>query len=248
MIKFFNKLRRKLIEEKRISAYFSYAVGEVFLVVIGILIALQVNNYNENKKLQNSASEHLLVVKEDLQKDREVLVSFRSKTKIQIEACDRIIDYFKGVKPRYIDLSSDLVQILLEQNFKNSDNGISLLLNNGEISILDQELQTLISEWTSQAEFIVDREQISNNFIQRNYEPYLIGNYSFIMGKGNSNPMFAELYKNDTREALQLSQLDFREDLALEKYVFGRRYQCIEQFNAYDKGIAIMDSLLEKIE
>lgn len=50
MLRFFRNIRQKLIEQENVRKYFFYAIGEVFLVVIGILIALQVNNWNENNK------------------------------------------------------------------------------------------------------------------------------------------------------------------------------------------------------
>ncbi|MEM8998975.1 MAG: DUF6090 family protein [Bacteroidota bacterium] len=50
MIKFFRKIRQKLLSENKFSKYLIYAVGEIVLVVIGILIALQINNWNENRK------------------------------------------------------------------------------------------------------------------------------------------------------------------------------------------------------
>jgi len=53
MIKFFRKIRQNLLLEGRTSKYFKYAVGEIILVVIGILIALSINNWNEIRKNQN---------------------------------------------------------------------------------------------------------------------------------------------------------------------------------------------------
>ena len=47
MISLFRKIRQKLIDENKIGSYLKYAIGEILLVVIGILIALQVNNYRE---------------------------------------------------------------------------------------------------------------------------------------------------------------------------------------------------------
>ncbi len=52
MIKFFRKIRQKLLSENKFSKYLLYAIGEIVLVVIGILIALQINNWNENTKAQ----------------------------------------------------------------------------------------------------------------------------------------------------------------------------------------------------
>lgn len=50
MIKFFRKIRQKLLSENKFSKYLIYAIGEIVLVVIGILIALQINNWNEDNK------------------------------------------------------------------------------------------------------------------------------------------------------------------------------------------------------
>ena len=50
MLKFFRKIRQNLIKENKASKYLLYAIGEIFLVVIGILIALQLNTNKENKE------------------------------------------------------------------------------------------------------------------------------------------------------------------------------------------------------
>lgn len=69
MIKFFRKIRLKLLSENKFSKYLIYAIGEIILVVIGILIALQVNNWNGN--IQNKKTEILLLksLKQDLELD-----------------------------------------------------------------------------------------------------------------------------------------------------------------------------------
>ena len=53
MIKFFRKIRYDLMEKNKTGKYLKYAIGEIILVVIGILIALQINNWNEKSKLKN---------------------------------------------------------------------------------------------------------------------------------------------------------------------------------------------------
>jgi len=52
MIKFFRKIRQNLLRENKTRKYYKYAIGEITLVVIGILIALQINNWNENIEKQ----------------------------------------------------------------------------------------------------------------------------------------------------------------------------------------------------
>ncbi len=54
MIKFFRKIRQRLLTENKFSKYLIYAIGEIILVVIGILIALQINNWNELNKIKKS--------------------------------------------------------------------------------------------------------------------------------------------------------------------------------------------------
>jgi len=60
MIKFFRKIRQNLLIENKTGKYFKYAIGEILLVVIGILIALQINNWNEQSKAKKSAEIQLL--------------------------------------------------------------------------------------------------------------------------------------------------------------------------------------------
>ncbi len=50
MIKFFRKIRQNLLIENKIGKYLKYAIGEIILVVIGILFALSINNWNESRK------------------------------------------------------------------------------------------------------------------------------------------------------------------------------------------------------
>ena len=73
MIKFFRKIRQQLLSENKISKYLLYAIGEIILVVIGILIALQINNANENYK--STIQEHLYL-KRLLSENKEDINTF----------------------------------------------------------------------------------------------------------------------------------------------------------------------------
>ena len=77
MIKFFRKIRQNLIMENKTSQYFKYAIGEIVLVVIGILIALQINNWNENRKIEIKIKNSLVALRNDLIQDTLLIIEGR---------------------------------------------------------------------------------------------------------------------------------------------------------------------------
>ncbi len=69
MLKFFRKIRQNLLSEGKTTKYFKYAIGEIVLVVIGILIALQINNWNEERKEKESLNAIYNLLISDLESD-----------------------------------------------------------------------------------------------------------------------------------------------------------------------------------
>ena len=93
MLKFFRHIRKRLVEQNKIRTYFFYAIGEILLVVIGILIALQVNNWNEQRKmnlLEVSYYENLL---QDLQTDSTEYAFRKRNAGTNIDKMLNIIDF-----------------------------------------------------------------------------------------------------------------------------------------------------------
>ena len=83
MIKFFRHIRKSLIEKNQMGKYFKYAIGEIILVMIGILLALQVNNWNENRKYRAQEKNLLIGLKQDLiesKKEIESTISYNDST------------------------------------------------------------------------------------------------------------------------------------------------------------------------
>ncbi len=80
MIPFFRKIRKKIADDNKPMKYMRYAVGEILLVVIGILIALQINNWNEDRKIEKKIKSFFTEIQIDLEKDilraNEILDSF----------------------------------------------------------------------------------------------------------------------------------------------------------------------------
>ncbi len=73
-MKIFRKIRQSLIKEGNISKYLTYAVGEIFLVMIGILLAFQVNNWNTQQKINKAESVSYANVKRQINEDKNVII------------------------------------------------------------------------------------------------------------------------------------------------------------------------------
>ena len=69
MIKLFQKIRKNLVAEGKTTKYFKYAIGEIVLVVIGILIALQINNWNEDQKKKKQLNSIYAIIEQNLKTD-----------------------------------------------------------------------------------------------------------------------------------------------------------------------------------
>ncbi|MBK9643335.1 MAG: hypothetical protein IPO72_19160 [Saprospiraceae bacterium] len=69
MIKFFNKIKQKLLSESKFNKYLIYAFGEIVLIVIGILIALSINNANDSKNQRQKELTLLTEMRQNLQID-----------------------------------------------------------------------------------------------------------------------------------------------------------------------------------
>ena len=79
MIKFFRKIRYDLMEKNKTKKYFKYAIGEIVLVVVGILIALQLNNANENWKREKLKQELLIELKSKIMADTVSLTNEKER-------------------------------------------------------------------------------------------------------------------------------------------------------------------------
>lgn len=86
MITFFRKIRQKLLAENRFSKYLLYAIGEIVLVVIGILIALQINTWSENQKIRAEEKKLIAGLIQNIEEDIENLRTVKKNDSIFIDA------------------------------------------------------------------------------------------------------------------------------------------------------------------
>ena len=98
MIKYFRRIRQKLLRENRFSKYLLYAVGEIVLVVIGILIALQINNSNEKRKAIIKEKNSVVSIYQDLKRDLGNIEKNIEKLTYQYNTSLEALDALKSKK------------------------------------------------------------------------------------------------------------------------------------------------------
>lgn len=98
MIRFFRKIRQRLLSENKVTKYLVYAAGEIILVTLGILMALQMNTWNENRKKQIQANIYLNELKNDVQFDISNLTKMIADNQERIDNTEKIIYGFATKK------------------------------------------------------------------------------------------------------------------------------------------------------
>lgn len=146
MINFFRKVRKNLLNSNRAGKYLLYAIGEIFLVVIGILLALQINNWNENRKerkLETSILNEILV---NLEKD---VANLNSKTELNeffINNNKVILNHLKNKTPITDSLRQYYASLYGRGNFQPITVAYDNLKSNGINIIKNDSLRLAISE------------------------------------------------------------------------------------------------------
>lgn len=96
-MKLFRNQRNKLLENKKIGKYLAYAIGEIILVVIGILIAVSLNNWNQNRKEKQQLINIYTIIKDDLNNDLQEIDKIQSTYKAQSSIFFKVLN--DSVKP-----------------------------------------------------------------------------------------------------------------------------------------------------
>jgi len=133
MIKFFRKIRKNLLIENKAGKYFKYAIGEIILVVIGILIALTINNWNQNR-IQNQKTKVIFnqIISElvlDIKIIQDVNNVYLNKKSLIDEFVNTDFKNIKSQNKETIDESKLINMIRTYAPLTIHDRGFNLLMN-----------------------------------------------------------------------------------------------------------------------
>lgn len=195
MIKFFRRIRQNLLSEGKTSKYFKYAIGEIILVVIGILIALQINNWNENKKKETLKSEYKIALINDYSKDTIQVKTRLLRNNLRIERINSIGDsiengHFNNLESYYRLYSDEFIGMRVTNVY--NTNSFNLLISSGKIDLFDKDLRKELME--------LNRLQNFEKTVQNGNKSLLL---DFMQNMGSKYPNFGSpLSENATHKLL----------------------------------------------
>ncbi|WP_297691599.1 DUF6090 family protein [uncultured Eudoraea sp.] len=172
MIGFFRKIRKQLAGDNKPLKYARYAIGEIVLVMIGILLALQVNNWNINKQETKELHSYLNSIKNNLKSD---LISIEEIKLFRESSIAYSKNYLKIVKKDNITIEDYNTlenlklrsSVFIDTYFKSKKSGFEALKNSGFIRRLNgTDLEAELNEYYYLIEKISDQETSLNNTIE----------------------------------------------------------------------------------
>ena len=179
MIKFFRHIRKQLLTENKFSKYLLYAVGEIVLVVIGILLALQINTWNEGKKNQKEAHKILLQLKHEFETNNELIDTCIEFQRRRLKAIERFKDGFEPTK----NLSADSLKILVSDlgsdwKYEPVKNNIESVISSGKINLIQNDsIKNEIRYWGTAINKYNDLYESQDELYNKNILPILSENY-----------------------------------------------------------------------
>ena len=197
MIKFFRKIRQQLLAEKKFSNYLFYAVGEVVLVVIGILIALSINNRNEWKKdrvkekiILNDLVKNIEINIQTLQDDTEWLHQKNHSSEIVLLALETKMDYSDTLRQHFHEARNTKQDLFLSnigyQAYK--DQGLEIITN-----------KALSTEIIKLYEVTIPSTFSTSRLVNKLYDPFdnhVVQNFDFIEGEGLTPNDYKSLFSD----------------------------------------------------
>lgn len=162
MIAFFRKIRKKLLSKKKVSRYLAYATGEILLVVIGILIALGINNSNQRRINRNIEQIYLAGLEGEFETSKSKLLELIKINHQNIEGAKSILSFpadqtdllneQKFSELLYQSFSSDIA-------FNPNNSLLEEMINSGNLKIISNtELRRLLMNWNATIEDIARQE------------------------------------------------------------------------------------------
>lgn len=172
MIKFFRHIRQQLISENKTGRYLKYAIGEIVLVVIGILMALQINNWNTDRIAKKQENTILLELQAEYQGKMEELNQKVNLRNFMMDNSYKVLTYINEAdyELNLDSLNTYLGGIFLTPTFDASNSVTEELINSGKLYIVsNKKLRNKITGWKAQIDKLKEEEDVVVKLIDNLY-------------------------------------------------------------------------------
>lgn len=181
MIKFFRKIRKKLLQEGKTTNYLKYAIGEILLVMVGILLALQVNNWNENqadKRIEKTMMNNINTeFKNNLHKLKASTIQYK-ETEKSIRLLMSYMQFSQDALTQ-TNIDSLIAKAIDVYDYSPTQNSLTEILASGNLKLITKDsLKTMLLEWSAEFNEIEEAWQTLDDFNQNMVLPYLTKNAS----------------------------------------------------------------------
>lgn len=160
-MQFFRKFRQKLLKKSKLSKYLVYAIGEIILVVIGILIALAINNRNQDQIIKEKEQIYLKGLKEEFQTSKIKLTELISVNRNNYSGAKQIIGFFGNETTPSEKHFSELMYNTFSSDvsFNPNNSLLNEMIYSGSLKDLSNiELRRRLTNWFSTLEDISKQE------------------------------------------------------------------------------------------
>ncbi len=182
MIKFFRNIRLKSLTENKFGKYLTYAAGEIILVVIGILIALQINNWNQDR-INNIEKKALLSkLHVEFKTNKKLVEDFRLEEQRAIKSSSKLISLIGATKE---ELENKNLDSLFFESFPSNElafanNSVNNIVQNGRLNLFENDsITSLLYHWNSLSEIRQTRFDKLDAWNNEHLLPFLLPYISF---------------------------------------------------------------------
>ena len=182
MINFFRRIRKKLADDNQFFKYSRYAIGEIVLVVVGILFALQINNWSETEKNklveQNYLKEMLEDFEKNNQKSQEIIFGIEKSLPPLIGLLEQSVLESPTISVDSINIAFSKINYM--PSYSSTDRVYNNLIGSGDLKLIkDSQLKTIMAKYYESLYILNLVQTTHESELVESFQPYIIDYLDF---------------------------------------------------------------------
>ncbi|MBK7869343.1 MAG: hypothetical protein IPJ74_01005 [Saprospiraceae bacterium] len=246
MLKFFRNIRRRLLGSGKVKSYALYAIGEILLVVIGILIALQINAWNQDRLNRKEERIILSNLHEEFLRHKKLWLEIEPKLQLSSDADLQLMNLCgtanNTISMLYIDTL--LSNSLIFPPFNSPQPILEELNSSGKLKLIrDEQLKQDLFKWLAQLKWVNLDNDLIHNWVHERLHPYLINRVSYKnMDVAGGSSLLRE------RSRLTKDYTSIFQDLEFENIMDNKSFFQIRMQSYFKELGQIIDKIIQETE